>query len=237
MTDSEQGSLRERGKARRRRAVLDAARAIIRESGTIGFAMRALAQRAGVGEVTPYNLFGSKRGVLEAILTEELERYQQGFAGIGAEDELGALFEYIEVNMAMYRSDPQLYRVVLRDLMLTGDPSLRSFFSAPQRRFFLGLVENAVRAGYLSDIVAPHLIVRTLGRAITSCIGDWLWEGISLESLEANVGLGFTMALRGVATPRAAGRCDELLVHYQDEVIRHSRRAARAGQAHGGANG
>jgi AcrR family transcriptional regulator len=231
MTEPDIGGLRERGKARRRRAVLEAARAMIKESGSIGFAMRALAQRAGVGEVTPYNLFGSKRGVLEAILTEELEGYQEGFARMAANDEFGALYAFIGVNMAMYRRDPQLYRVVFRDLMLTGDPSLRSFFSAPQRRVFLDLVEKAIRAGYLSDIVAPHLTARTLGRAVTSCLGDWLWEDISLDSLEANVGLSFTMVLRGIATPKALPRCDALLAEYQEAVNRHSRRAAREQRA------
>jgi AcrR family transcriptional regulator len=231
MTEPDHGGLRERGKARRRQALLEAARAMIRENESTGFAMRALAQRAGVGEVTPYNLFGSKRGVLEAILSEELERYQQGFARMAAADELEALYEFVGVSMVMYRRDPQLYRIVFRDLMLTGDPSLRAFFSAPQRRVFLGVVEKAVQAGYLSDIVEPHLIARTLGRAITSCLGDWLWENISLDSLEANIGLGFTMVLRGVATRKALPRCDALLFDYRQAVLRHSRRAMRAGQA------
>lgn len=229
MTEPENGGLRERGKARRRQAVLEAARGMIKESGSTGFAMRALAQRAGVGEVTPYNLFGSKRGVLEAILTEELEGYQEGFARMAVEDALGALYEFLAVSMGMYRRDPQLYRVVFRDLMMTGDPSLRSFFSAPQRRVFLGLVENAVSVGYLSGQVEPHLIARTLGRAVTSCLADWLWEDISLESLEANAGLSFTMVLRGIATPEVLPRCDALLTHFQDAVNRHSRRAMRAG--------
>jgi AcrR family transcriptional regulator len=230
MTEPEHGGLRERGKARRRQAVLEAARAMIKESETTGFAMRALAQRAGVGEVTPYNLFGSKKGVLEAILSEELERYQEGFARMAAVDELDALYEYIGVSMTMYRSDPQLYRVVFRDLMLTGDPSLRSFFSAPQRKVFLELVEKAIRAGYLSEIVASHLIARTLGRAVTSCLADWLWEDISLDSLEANVGLTFTMVLRGIATQKALPRCDMQLAEYQEAVNRHSRRAMRAAE-------
>lgn len=233
MTEPEHGGLRERGKARRRQAVLEAARAMIKEHESTGFAMRALAQRAGVGEVTPYNLFGSKRGVLEAILSEELERYQEGFARMAAADELEALYEYVGVSMTMYRSDPQLYRVVFRDLMLTGDPSLRSFFSAPQRKVFLDLVEKAIRAGYLSELVAPHLIARTLGRAVTSCLGDWLWEDISLDSLEANVGLSFTMVLRGIATPRALPRCDVLLAYYQEAVNRHSRRTMREGRVSG----
>ncbi len=230
MTEPEHGGLRERGKARRRQAVLEAARGMIRESESTGFAMRALAQRAGVGEVTPYNLFGSKSGVLEAILAEELEAYREGFARMAARDALEALYEFIGVSTTMYRSDPQLYRVVFRDLMLTGDPSLRSFFSAPQRKVFLGLVEAAIDDGYLSKIVAPHLITRTLGRAVTSCLADWLWEDISLDSLEANVGLTFTMVLRGIATPKALPRCDALLARYQDAVNRHSRSAAREGR-------
>ena len=231
MTEPEHGGLRARGKARRRQAVLEAARAMIKENESTGFAMRALAQRAGVGEVTPYNLFGSKSGVLEAILTEELEGYQAGFARMAATDALEALYEFIGVSMTMYRSDPQLYRVVFRDLMLTGDPSLRSFFSAPQRRVFQRLIEQAIAAGYLTNIIAPHLIARTLGRAVTSCLADWLWENISLDSLDANVGLTFTIVLRGIATPEALPRCDALLVRYQDAVNRHSRRTAREARA------
>ena len=227
MIEPEPAGLRERGKARRRQALLEAARALIRENESTGFAMRALAQRAGVGEVTPYNLFGSKRGVLEAILSEELDRYEEGFARMAAPDAFDALYEFVGVSMDMYRRDPQLYRVVLRDLMLTGDPSLRSFFSTPQRRVFVNLIEKAVAGGFLSDIVAPHLIARTLGRAVTSCLGDWLWEDISLDSLEANAGLTFTMVLRGIVTPAALPRCDVLLAQYQDAVNRHSRRATR----------
>jgi AcrR family transcriptional regulator len=204
---------------------------MIKENESTGFAMRALAQRAGVGEVTPYNLFGSKSGVLEAILTEELEGYQEGFARMCATDPLEALYEFIGVSMTMYRSDPQLYRVVFRDLMLTGDPALRSFFSAPQLRVFLGLIEKAIDAGYLANIVAPHLIARTLGRAVTSCLADWLWEDISLDSLEANVGLTFTIVLRGIVTPAALPRCDVRLAQYQDAVNRHSRRTAREARA------
>jgi AcrR family transcriptional regulator len=234
MTEPEPGTQRDRGKAQRRKALLDAARAMIREGDTIGFAMRALAQRAGVGEVTPYNLFGSKRGVLEGILSEEMAGFQAEFDKAPAADELDAIFRLITVSVDMYRGDPQLYRVVFRDLMMTGDSSLRSFFSGPQREFFTRLMEDAVRAGLLTDVVQPRLAVRTLARVFTSAIADWLWEGISLESLEANVGLGFAMILRGMATPAAAERCNALMIDYQRAVVHHSRKSsasiARAGK-------
>src|SRR5271168_2287443 len=52
---------REAGKRERRRRIIEAARALIRETGNAGLSMRALAARAGVSLATPYNLFGSKR--------------------------------------------------------------------------------------------------------------------------------------------------------------------------------
>ncbi len=226
MDETGQTSLRDKGKAKRRQAVLEAARAIIREGNSTGFAMRALAQRAGVGEVTPYNLFGSKRGVLEAIIRDEVEDHRHRFEGAEARDELDAIFTFVTVSIDTWRRDPELYRTVFRDLMMSGDTSLRAVFSAPQSRLFLGLIEAAVRAGYLSDMVEPRLSARTLGRISTSSIADWLWEGISLESLEANIALGFAIILRGLATPMAAGRCDSLIAAYQADVIRHSRTAA-----------
>jgi AcrR family transcriptional regulator len=226
MTDTDNETVRDRGKARRRRALLDAARAMIREGETIGFAMRALAQRAGVGEVTPYNLFGSKRGVLEAILSEEMAGFQEEFSKTPADDELDAIFKLITASVDMYRRDPQLYRVVFRDLMMTGDSSLRSFFTGPQREFFTNLVESAIRAGILTSVVQPRLAVRTMTRVFTSSIADWLWEGISLESLEANVGLGFAMILCGIAAPAAAERCNGLMVAYQRAVVHHSRKSS-----------
>lgn len=220
-------SRRDRGKARRRQALLDAARAMIRESETTGFAMRALAQRAGVGEVTPYNLFGSKRGVLEAIIAAEQDHYQDEMARMEADDALDALFRIVAANVDMYRRDPKLYRVVLRDLMLTGDPSLRTLFSVPKRRIFVAWVEDAIDSGLLSNAIEPRLVTRTLSRIFVSAIGDWVWEeDVTLDSMEANVGLGFAMILRGVATPAAAARCDAQMAHYQSEVNRHSRRRA-----------
>lgn len=52
----------------KRERVLDAADALLREGGPDALSMRALAERADVGHVTPYRLFDSKHGVLMALL-------------------------------------------------------------------------------------------------------------------------------------------------------------------------
>ena len=59
---------REQAKAERRHRIVRAARDLIRETGDTDLSMRMLAQRAKVSLSTPYNLFGSKRAVVLAVL-------------------------------------------------------------------------------------------------------------------------------------------------------------------------
>lgn len=47
-------------RAARCRNLVDAAHALIRETGGTGFSMVQLAEKAGVSPATPYNLLGSK---------------------------------------------------------------------------------------------------------------------------------------------------------------------------------
>ena len=64
---------REAGKAERRARIIQAARDLIRDTGDAGLSMRALAARAGVSLATPYNLFGSKRAIVMAVLQDVRE--------------------------------------------------------------------------------------------------------------------------------------------------------------------
>ena len=92
---------REEGKDQRRRAIVKAARALIRENAETGFSMRSLAERAGLSLVTPYNLFGSKQAVLQAVLDEDLEFFSQHIAAF-EEDCLDVFFEVVKQSCASF---------------------------------------------------------------------------------------------------------------------------------------
>lgn len=64
--------LREKQSDERKRRILDVADALIRQTGGTEFSMRMLAEMAQVSPATPYNLFGSKDGVLSASLARSL---------------------------------------------------------------------------------------------------------------------------------------------------------------------
>ncbi len=66
----------ERRQERTRRSVIDAAGALIAESGVDGLTMRKLAERAGVAVATLYNQFGDRDGVLVAVVSSGLDQLE-----------------------------------------------------------------------------------------------------------------------------------------------------------------
>ena len=58
-----------------RRALLDAAAAVLAERGVDGAATREIYKRAGVKAPTLYHHFGDKRGLMDAVVSDAFERY------------------------------------------------------------------------------------------------------------------------------------------------------------------
>ncbi len=67
-------SLRERGKQRRREAVLQAAAELLAERGFTRTTMELIAARAGLGVATVYKYFGTKASIVESIIRPSLEK-------------------------------------------------------------------------------------------------------------------------------------------------------------------
>ncbi len=65
--------------ARNRQLLLDAAQQLVREQGVDGLTMDALAKRAGVGKGTVFRRFGSRSGLLMALLDHSERKAQQAF--------------------------------------------------------------------------------------------------------------------------------------------------------------
>src|ERR1700748_3679065 len=100
---------REAGKAERRQRIIQAARQLVRETGNAGLSMRALAARAGVSLATPYNLFGSKRAIVLAVL-EDVREYRERFAAARATDPIARLFTALDLALEYYMNDPRFYK-------------------------------------------------------------------------------------------------------------------------------
>jgi AcrR family transcriptional regulator len=72
--------LRERNKDLARETVLDAAERLLEREGAADFSMRALAAEAGVGFATPFNHFGSKNAIMQALSARLIARMAARFS-------------------------------------------------------------------------------------------------------------------------------------------------------------
>lgn len=136
--------------ARNRALLLDAAALLVTELGADGVTMDAVATRAGVGKGTVFRRFGSRSGLMEALLDHTEREFQDGFMygppplgpGAGAIDRLVA-FGRARLGMVEIQGD------VLRAVEVS--PELR--FGGPARQVSLTHVMTLLReAGTGGDL-------------------------------------------------------------------------------------
>jgi AcrR family transcriptional regulator len=191
---------REAGKAVRRRQIIQAARDLIRETGNAGLSMRGLAARAGVSLATPYNLFGSKRAIVVAVL-QDIREYQERFSTLRVADPVERIFAALDMAIEFYVGDPAFYRTVWSAVLDVSD-GVRGEILNPQRdAFWRGLVDEAARAGAISEDVDAGLVLHQLEALLHSAMFGWVVGEIGPARLAPVVSHGYALVLLGAASP------------------------------------
>ncbi len=120
--------LREQQKAARRHRILDTAERLIRETGGTDFSMRKLVAEAHVSFATPFNLFGSKEGLLYALLARSLDRITQRGLTFSAQDPCCHVIEAAENAVRSFLDDPVFLRPLYQVLLSVSHPVHRPVF-------------------------------------------------------------------------------------------------------------
>jgi AcrR family transcriptional regulator len=116
MTDTAT-SLRERNRQLARDVVLDAAERLLARDDAGDFSMRALAVEAGVSFATPFNHFGSKNAIMQALSTRIIGRMSQRFrADTPSGDAIDRVLAMAEIAVALLLEQPKVYRTVVGSL-------------------------------------------------------------------------------------------------------------------------
>jgi AcrR family transcriptional regulator len=210
-------SNREEAKHSRRRKIVRAARVLMQQTGDTGFSMRALAEQAGVSIATPYNLFGSKQAIMFAVLDADLEYYQKRLAKVRV-DELDVFFKAVSLATTLYSTEPSFYRAVLFAVYNDGGREFKSMFGGPRHIMWKGFVQDAVKAGFLSEDVEPDAFAINLGRTFFSAILEWVSGELTLPELEAWAQYGFALSLSAMSTPLSADRLHDKAVAQQERL-------------------
>jgi AcrR family transcriptional regulator len=108
-----------------RRAVLDAALAVIAADGPAALSLRDLARRAGVSHAAPAHHFGDKAGLLTAIAVEGYQLL--GDRMLAAVEHDRRLLEFGAAYLQFALDHPAHFEVMFRpDLYHQDDPELRA---------------------------------------------------------------------------------------------------------------
>lgn len=214
-------SKREEGKAERRRRIVEAARALIRETGDTGLSMRAIAARANVSLATPYNLFGSKRGIVMAVL-EDAREFAERFATLKDLSAVERIFMAVRITLDYHVQDPDFYRTLWVALLdpRGGDDELRAELISPQNsQFWRGLLEEAKAEGAIADDIDMDLLQASMSGRFASVILNWVLGGASVEQLTPATCFGYASVLCAAASDAARPGIRGRMLEFQAELL------------------
>jgi AcrR family transcriptional regulator len=198
---------REQAKAERRLKIVRAARDLIRETGDTNLSMRMIAQRAEVSVATPYNLFGSKRAVVMAVLEDERD-FLHRFKALKVENAIDRIFEAHALGAGYFIQDPDFYRPLWKALLDTnGDDD--TGFATPERQeqtraAWRWLLAAAQQEGLLDIGMPVELLERTMSHLGNGIMLAWAMDALPTRDLLPSAALGYALVLSSAATP--AGR-------------------------------
>jgi AcrR family transcriptional regulator len=220
---------REAGKTERRQRIIRAARQLIRETGNAGLSMRALAVRAEVSLATPYNLFGSKRAIVLAVL-EDVREFQQRFSSVQSVDPLERIFSAVDIAMDFYLADPPFYKTLWAAVFDTSDEVRNDILNPERYAFWQSLLDNAASAGVLAPDVDRQLVGRHLDSLFRAVMLDWVVGDIEPGALAATARMGYALILKGACSPDWRGPLQARILESQAVALAATRVASTQAQ-------
>jgi AcrR family transcriptional regulator len=173
MTDTANPSLRERNRQLARDVVLDAAERLLRRGDRADFSMRALAAEAGVGFATPFNHFGNKNTIMQALSSRLIDRMAETFRNkTPTGDVIDRVMAMCGVAAALLLEQPEVYKVVVGSLGVVGSvPS--AVMNQSRSLWLLALGDLEGIAGDVRRIAQP-VLAGQLAFAFRGCLSFWI---------------------------------------------------------------
>ncbi|NML95243.1 TetR/AcrR family transcriptional regulator [Novosphingobium olei] len=220
-------SRREAGKEERRRRIIHAAKEMIRETGSTGLSMRALAERAGVSLATPYNLFGSRGAVVLAVL-DDVRDFRARFAEARTGDPVDHILAVVDLGVDYYLADPAFYTTLWREVFAISGEVRSAIYNPRRDEFWLGLVRDIADAGLLREGIEPLRLLKQLDHQFRSVMLDWVAGDLCAISLGPTIKLGYALILCGAASEAARASFERRVTQCHSMLEEAEERKARA---------
>jgi AcrR family transcriptional regulator len=200
-------SVREQKRRLARQTVLDAAERLLRADTTASFSMRELAAEAGVSFATPFNQFGSKAAIAQAISARRIDLMGERFRDTAPPgDAIDRVLVAVSIAVAVMLDEPEVNRAVIRSLgfptTTPGDVSTQS------RALWAAAFGDAAGIDPTVVDVAMERVPEQLAIAFRGCLSFWIAHEITDDQLPEKARTSALTVLLGFVEP---GRRAELL--------------------------
>lgn len=198
----------DRGDTRTR--ILNAAERLLRVGGTAEFSMRQLAAEAGLSFATPFNQFGSKTAIMQAISARRIDAMAEEFARaapIG--DAADRVQVAVDIAVGVLLEEPVVSRRVIGSL---GSPTAEPGRTAERSRALwataLGKLDGIVPA---LEEAADRNLADQLAFGFRGCLSFWVAGEISDADLPARArGIAIALLLGFVEPKRRTALAAQL---------------------------
>lgn len=195
---------RESSKQKNRQKIVQAAEQIIREDGVDRLTMRNLAGVAGVALKTPYNLFGSKTGVLIALLDQARDGLMSDFGQGLAGSHVLRLVISLDATRGFFESDETFYRAIFWEIMTSDQIEDRSLAHSQIFGLVIIRIEHAKREGEILQTTDVDELGRRLGLSLLAFLGMWAGGHLSIAECIEQTKMVWAALMRGVSTDEVA---------------------------------
>jgi AcrR family transcriptional regulator len=182
-------------------ALVDAAEAVLVRDGPAAVTVRAVAAEAGVAPMGVYNRFGSKEGLIDAILMRAFDGLREAVAGRGELDPLERLRASGERYRQFALAHPKHYAVMFGGAIQHGEfvGELEECASGAFDEL-VGHVETAMTAGRLIP-GEPRAVAQQIWSAVHGAVSLELQGQLGAEDPEASYLALLDLILRGLVAP------------------------------------
>ena len=170
--------IRDEQMAQRRDHILDTAEQLIRQTGGTDFSVRLLAKTANVAPATPFNLFGSKEGLLYALLSRTLDEIIRHGLVFEGSDPVNHVVKAATTAVDMFARDPALMRPLYQVLLGVNDPVQRPRFMHRSMGFWRTAIASLPREGQLSGEHQREALVGALQAQFLGLLEYWVYQEI-----------------------------------------------------------
>ncbi|PPQ27422.1 hypothetical protein CCR94_20135 [Rhodoblastus sphagnicola] len=201
MTDGPSSSpLRERNRQTARDVVLDAAERLLQASPSADFSMRALATEAGVGFATPFNHFGSKNAIMQALSSRVIKRMATRFREQRPQgDAVDRVLAMGRISVGVLLEKPDVSKSVVGSLGVAG-PSPSAVLPQSEALWSLALGDLSTLSSD-APIALRAVLPQQLAFTFRGCVSFWIAGELTDEAMVTAFQTGALAILLGFVNP------------------------------------